>query len=85
MSRWYVYADREHGAYRLPLLGPFRRLREADAMVEPVRAAVERMRPDLADCDIRAGVLDTNRRGSLVLADAVDDAWIAHCIGWRVR
>jgi hypothetical protein len=86
MSAWYVFAEREHGAYRLPLVGPFKRYREALAMEPAVRAAVERMRPDLADATIRSyGPLDTNRAGVLSLDDAVDDAWIEHCIRWRVR
>lgn len=85
MSRWYVFAERGHGAYVLPLLGPFRRLREAAAMLEPVTVAVRRLRPDLADCAIRVQVLDTKRSGVLDLTAAVDMSWIAHCIEWRVR
>lgn len=85
MSRWYVFAERSHGAYRLPLLGPFRRMREAAAMEPAVRAAVECYRPDLSDAEIRTQVLDTKRAGVLDLSVCVDDAWIEHCIGWRVR
>lgn len=85
MTRWYVFAERDHGAYRLPLLGPFRRYREAAAMLEPVTAAVRRTRPDLDDAAIRAHVLDYGGRGRLDLTDAVDDEWRRWCIEWRVR
>lgn len=85
MSRWYVYASRAHGAERLPLLGPFERPQAAGAMLEPVRAAVERCRPDLHDCDVLVGLLDTERAGALDLSVAVDDAWRQWCIEWRLH
>ena len=82
-SAWYVYASRAHGAERLPLLGPFERPQAAGAMLEPVRAAVERCRPDLRDCDVLVGLLDTERAGALDLSVAVDDAWRQWCVEYR--
>lgn len=84
MSRaYYVVAERGHGAYQLPLLGPFASMRAALCMWDVVAAAVRRTRPDLADCDIRPAVVQVRGalpRGRLDLTEAVDEAWINACI-----
>lgn len=85
---YYIIAERGNdGAYRLPLLGPFKLMGTALKMLDPVTAAVQRTRPDLADCYIVPRALSVPGklpRGKLDLAQAVDQAWIDHCMGgWR--
>lgn len=52
MKPWYIVASRQHGAYVLPLVGPWRSAREAGAMLRTVTNAVRKHRADLAGCDV---------------------------------
>ena len=86
-TKWYVIAQRgSDGAYRLPLLGPFNRMREAQAMLEPVQAAVRESRTGRSDLppDTYVRVDTLNARGGRIdLSVAVTDEWREHCYNWR--
>lgn len=82
---YYIMACRgsDH-AYRLPLVGPFRSMRAAMRMWDVVHDATRRVRPDLADCDIRPMSYNSGKgalpKGRLDLTQAVDADWIEGCI-----
>lgn len=80
---YYVIASRANGAYRLPLVGPFRSMTAAIKMWDVTHDAVRRIRPDLADCNIRPDIVQVQGKlpaGRLDLDQAVDAAWIKGCI-----
>lgn len=84
---YYVMASRAAGAYRLPLVGPFKRMTAAIKMLDPVVEAVHRTRPDLHDCTISPAAYNSGNRplprGRLDLSEAVDQRWIRWCMGER--